>query len=298
MNKPFVYGLSTCAVVCALVSGLSAAAQTYSPGVTWHRSSDWIEGTLPGSTLGNAAVDSYGSPVWRYGSLTGGSLTSTDPWFENASTLMVWDDAWWGGGVGGVWARGYNGPGADNVGANPPIDRNRMFHDLSAKTLSSEYVPTIDWVNPAGNGAIVNIGGEFRFNWEGHFADGSPAAPVEAVIAKFDASAGKYEVIWSGEASNPTAGGGLSADSKVAIPLAFSGLRFDEGDSLRFSFRGLSETSEVPLWVGAQDAFFMRLVAVVPEPSEYILLAGGLALLVFVRSVSAQRVGHRRVGRD
>lgn len=71
---------------------------------------------------------------------------------------------WWGGSGQGLRARGYNGSGADNVGTNPPIDRFSMAHDLTAHTLSSNYIPVIEWRNPVGNGAIVNVGGSLTVN--------------------------------------------------------------------------------------------------------------------------------------
>jgi hypothetical protein len=282
MNNYICVGLSSCLAACALVWAGTSAAQTYSPGAIWHRSSDWVQGTVPGSTLGNAAVDGYGSPVWRYGSVTGGSQTSADPWFENTSDLMVWDDEWWGSAVGGVWARGYNGPGAENIGTNPPISRYGMFHDLSAKTLSYQYTSVIDWVNPVGNGAIVNFGGSFKFLWEGHFSSDSPAAPIEAVIARYDSSEDHYDVLWSGQSQNPTAGSALSPDSKTSLAASMAGVRFDQGDWLRFSFRSTAGESQTPLWIAAEDAFLLRLVTVVPEPSESILLGAGSVLLVAV----------------
>jgi hypothetical protein len=93
----------------------------------------------------------------------------------------------------GVWARDYYGPEVqNNIGANPPIDRYTIWHDLSEHTDSYEYASAVDWVNPVGDGAILNMSGSFRFLWEGHFTTGSPLAPVEGVLARFDASSGDF----------------------------------------------------------------------------------------------------------
>lgn len=258
----------------------AAQATAYAPNFVWQRWVDWTPGTVPGTSIGNPDADQAGSPVWRVGYLTGGGLASADPWYSNSLQRAVWDDAWWGSNVGGVWARDYLGPDVqNNIGANPPIDRYTIWHDLTAHTHSYQYASAVDWVNPVGDGAVLNMSGSFRFLWEGHFSTGSPAAPVESVLAKFDASSGTFTPLWSGSFTNPTVGDALSAASTFTAPITLLGVRMDAGDYLRFSFRSTADESATPLWIGMRDGMYMRLVAVVPEPASALLLGlGGLAL--------------------
>lgn len=258
---------------------MSASAATYAPGFVWQRWSDWTPGAGAGTSLGNADTDSAGSPVWRYGYLTGGGLSSSDPWYSNTMQLAVWDDQWWGSNVGGVWARTYTGPGADNIGANPPIDRYTMWHDLTTHTDSYEWTSAVDWVNPVGNGAILNMSGSFTFQWFGHFKSASPLSPVEGVLTKYDASSNAFQVLWSGTYSNPAAGAGIETPSSVVVPVTLVGQRFDEGDYLRFTFRGQGDESDTPLWLGFRDGMYMRLVTTVPEPQSYLLMLAGLCVV-------------------
>lgn len=273
--------LKNCVIASFLYSNLLLAAPIdYSIGSKWHRSLDWVPGSNVGTSIGNAAPDSAGNAVWQYGVLTGDAIDSTNPWYKNTASKMVWDDEWWGRvPSSGVWARAYNGPSANNDGANPPIDRYGMIHDLSQVTHSYEYTSAIDWLNPVGNGAVVNISGSFSFTWQGQFQDNSPSAGLEAVIARYDLSIDDYQILWAGNYLNPTFGHALSDASKINVPVTLTGIRFDEGDFLRFTFRGLDGPSDTPLWLGAGDAFVIKLVSVVPEPQFYIMLLAGLVVL-------------------
>jgi len=266
-------------LLAVLLNSLSAGAVGYEPNDLWHRSVDWVPGALPGSTTGNASPDQNGNPVWRYSWVQGGGFGEANPWYKNDSTLMVWDDSWWGAGIP-TWARAYKGPGADNINTNPPINQYRLYQDMSDFTFSWDYMPVVDWINPVGDGAIVNIGGRVKFVWEGGYrTTGSPTAPIDAVLSKYDASSASYVDLWAGSYSNPTAGGALSSASLVDIPVSIAGVQFDQGDWLRISFKVLSGSDNGHLWIGMQDALVVRLVAVVPEPAESALLASGLVAL-------------------
>jgi len=268
---------------CALMAAISAHSATYAPNFVWQRWADWTPGAIPGASNGNPDDDQAGTPVWRYGYLTGGVFNSVDPWFDNSMQPAVWDDVWWGSNVGGVWARNYFGPNVDNDNANPPISRWSLYHDVSERTHSSDYTSAWDWVNPVGHGAILNISGTLKFTWEGHFANSSPLAPIEGIVAKFDSSSGTFSTLWSGTVLNPTAGAALSSASAVTVPMTFVGVRFDEGDFLRVTFRADTPESSTPLWLGMADSLYMRLVSVVPEPTVFELICVGLAMVFAVR---------------
>ena len=268
---------------CAIAASLPVSAASYEPNFVWQRWSDWTPGTAAGTSLGNPDDDLNGGAAWRYGYLTGGNLSSADPWYENSPTLAVWDDEWWGSNSGGVWARNYFGPGADNDYANPPIDRYAMWHDLSARTHSFEYTSAVDWLNPVGDGAVLNISGNLTFLWQGAVTADSPLAPLEGVIARYDSSSAEFVTLWTGTITNPDAGGPLTPSARVDVPLTFVGLRFDEGDYLRFTFRADMGESATPIWTGMRDSMYMRLVSVVPEPSAALLFLAGLPLLASAR---------------
>lgn len=263
------------ASLLAVVGSTSAAS--YSPNYVWQRWLDWTPGAVAGSTAGAIDDDLNGGAAWRYGYLSGGAFDSANPWYSQNSQLAVWDDEWWGSNVGGVWARNYFGPGATNDNANPPIDRYTMWHDVSASTHSYAYTSAIDWLNPVGDGAILNISGKLTFQWFGHFSDDSPLVPIEGVVVKYDASTDSFQTLWSGRVTNPTVGSAFSALSTVEVPITFVGVRFDEGDYLRFTLRADTPESQVPMWLGMRDGMYMRLVSVVPEPSIASMLLVGLA---------------------
>lgn len=252
----------------------------YPPNFVWNRSLDWDPGTVAGTSLGNADDDALGNAVWRYGTLTGGDFSSINPWYRGQIELSVWDDVWWGASGTGAWARNYFGPDVDNDNANPPIGRYAMWHDLSERTHSFKYTSAVDWLNPVGNGATVNISGNLVFLWQGHFATASPIGALEAVVTKFDSSTGEFFNLWTGSFTNPTVGAGLTPASQVVAPIRIVGLRLDEGDFIRYTFRASGDESAVPLWMGMRDEVSMRLVSVVPEPSSLLLIFVGLVCLV------------------
>jgi hypothetical protein len=278
---------SSCSLLALMM--VTSANATYEDDFTWRRWYDWVEGSVPGTSVGNAAPDQLGSPVWRYGVLTGTSLEGTNPWFRNTVQLMVWDDEWWGSNGAGVWARDYFGPGVDNNNANPPISQYTLWHDISARTNSFQYTSTVDWLNPVGDGAVLNISGRYTFQWQGAPTESSSSLPLEAVVAKYDASVNDYVVLWSGRYTNPSEGSELDETSTLSVPLTFVGVQFDEGDFLRFSLRSDAPMADPANWMGMRDEFVMRLVTVVPEPSTYMMFVFGLAAVgAFARGKSSK----------
>ncbi|MEP6878790.1 MAG: hypothetical protein ABI865_08055 [Nitrosospira sp.] len=260
---------------------VASLASGYAPDFRWNRSQDWVPGTVPGSITGNPSADKNGNPVWFYGYTSGGDLGSANPWYEQELSPLVWDDEWWGGAGDGVWARGYKGPGADNIGTNPPIGKWAMIHDMTAHTKSSQYMPVVEWHNPVGNGAIVNVGGSFKVSWEGQYASNSPVGLVDIAIARLDASTGSIDLLYSATLVNPTEGDALSSFSTLTQPWNVSGLRLDEGDALRFTVRIRGDEHTTPFWVSLDDQSLsnIKLVSIVPEPEQFILLALGLGVL-------------------
>lgn len=273
-------------LLALLGSIIPAASQAtnYTPGFEWNRSQDWIPGTIPNSTAGNPSVDKNGNPVWFYGYSSGGELGSENPWYAQKLSPLIWDDDWRGSTSGGVWARGYNGPEGDNIDTNPPIAKWAMTHDLSKVTLSAAYVPVVEWQNPVGDGAIINVGGSLLVSWEGIYNENSPAGAVDIAVARMDASAGSAELLYSTTLTNPAEGGPLLwpdiPPPEIRNTWGVGGLRMDEGDTLRFSLRMRGDEIDPPLWALLDDqSTTITLVSKVPEPEQYILLALGLGVL-------------------
>lgn len=278
--------LSTVALGSLLLSGAPAAAVEYSPGYLWNRSQQWTGGTTPGSSAGNPDDDSLGNPVWVHATSVGGGLNSSNPWYAQSHELMVWDDYWYGNGGQPVWARGYQGPEtspSQNLNVNPPISRWALTHDVSVDFHSWQYVPQIRWVNPVGDGAIVDV-----FTYSGHpliveWAGGNGTAPgfdVEFAIAKFDKSSNSYELLFSDLLTNPAPGSTNPPFPRDTTSFRLNGIRFDAGDELVYSARIVSDGPVGLNWVNLYDhPFYMKLVTVVPEPSSYALMLLGLGAL-------------------
>jgi len=249
-----------------------AIASDYAPGFVWDRSADWVLGTVEGSTLGNAAPDKKGNPVWRYEWTTGGDLDSANPWYLQQKNLMTWDN--WnppGPPAEQLWSR------ADNL--EPKITQWLLTQSRSATWHSWEYQSVVRWINPVSDGTIVSITGTPRLVWEGF--GGSPDVDVEVVLVKKDESDQTVELLYVETIANPTPG---AVQSNAYLPMSFMNERFDLGDSLFLTMRAATAPSPEVSWILLLDDLKITYVTAVPEPSETALLAGGLvALGVVVR---------------
>ncbi|SOD40078.1 PEP-CTERM sorting domain-containing protein [Nitrosovibrio sp. Nv4] len=270
------------AIAALIGSTMPTASQAsdYAPGFRWDRSEDWVPGTVPGSTAGNPAADKNGNPVWFYGYTTGGELGSSNPWYAQQFSPLVWNDQINVGGGQGVWARVYNGPDTHIINTDPLIGKWSLAHSLTEYIQSAEYMPVVEWRNPVGDGAIVDVGGSLKATWEGHYTDNSPMGLVDIAVARLDASEGSFELLYSATLANPTEGGALSSFSTITQPLGISDVRLDEGDTLRFTARLRGDEHTTPFWLLLDDqGTDIRLVSSVPEPEQFILLALGLGVL-------------------
>ncbi|SEP35770.1 PEP-CTERM sorting domain-containing protein [Nitrosovibrio sp. Nv6] len=259
---------------------ITSLANDYAPGFRWDRSEDWVPGAVPGSMAGNPAMDKNGNPAWFYGYTSGGELGSSNPWYAQQFSPLVWNDQVNVGGGQGVWARVYNGPDTNIINTDPLIDKWSMAHSLTEYIRSAEYMPVVEWRNPVGDGAIVDVGGSLKATWEGHYTDNSPMGLVDIAVARLDASEGSFELLYSTTLSNPTEGSALSSFSTITQPLGISDVRLDEGDTLRFTARLRGDEHTTPFWLLLHDeGTDIRLVSSVPEPEQFILLALGLGVL-------------------
>ncbi|MDN5880903.1 MAG: PEP-CTERM sorting domain-containing protein, partial [Nitrosospira sp.] len=169
----------------------------------------------------------------------------------------------------------------------PPIAKWAITHDLSKETFSAAYIPVAEWRNPVGDGAIVNVGGSLLLTWEGMYTENAPAGTVDVAVARMDASTGFAELLYSTTLTNPAEGGellwpGISDAPPVEIRNAWgaTGVRMDEGDTLRFTLRLRGDEADPALWALLDDqSTSITLTSVVPEPEQFILLTLGLGVL-------------------
>lgn len=254
----------TLAAGVALSASQAALAQ-YDTGDAWHRASDWVPGVVSGSTLNNPGPGFDGVDVWQYEyARGGGGLDSATPWYAAETTMLNWDNNWWGHGTG-VWSKGND--------QNPPIRQGSMTHNL----VGSYYdeAPIVRWLMPSGAGTMdVNINGQFDVLWTGNELRGSEM-DVELVIAR-ETAGGDFDVLFSDVLSKPTPG--VSVGDTASSMVDLSRITLNEGDSLVFSGRGVSSVGWTEgRWLRITDDLTVS-VAPIPAPASLALLGlGGLA---------------------
>ena len=241
-------------VSCALLGlWLGLVSSVRADVIEWRRQSEFT----PGGS--NPADDSSGSPVWRYEWTTGTGLAGVDPWWDNPTTLMVWDSDWWGRGHG-AWSRG------DNL--SPMIDRNLLTHNLY--TISFPYMPIARWINPMPGETDFSISGALKVVWNGPGFVGSPTL-VDVVYGFVDADTGIPTMLSSWTVSKPTPTD--STLDHVLIPVS-QAITLSEGDSLFWTVRGRTIFSPHGRWIEMWDLVRIQ-TEIVPAPSG--VLAIGIA---------------------
>jgi hypothetical protein len=255
-------------------------ASDYDVGFQWKRSIDYVEGTVPGSSDGNPMRDQMGNEVWTLGWTSGGDLGSGDAWVFNPLTPSVWDDAW----LGGRWSRCHQCAGG--VNGNPPISQYGMTHDFSVQQGADGFMPVVEWANPTGSAAVLDLKGKLNLSWAGRVDDDlyvSPDIATEVVIAAISAS-GRERLLFSQLVQNPMPGSyDQDAPPSVAVPVSLSGVTVRSGEVLRFSLRGQSGPVAPSGWVNLGDAVRIvyqgAAVSPIPEPATAWLLCLGLVPL-------------------
>ncbi len=213
---------------------------------------------IPQFTAGgaNPAGDGLGNSVWQYEWTTGDSLLGADPWWDNATTLMVWDPDWWGRGIG-AWSRG------DNL--SPMVNRTLLTHNLY--TISHPYMPVVRWTNPLAGETDFTIGGLLRVVWNGPEFIGSDTL-VDVILALHDGDTGTNTLLSSWTVAKPTPGD--SVLDHLDLPVSMS-LTLDEGDALMVSVRGQSVFSPLGRWVEMWDLLRIQ-TEIVPSPGSGLIL--------------------------
>lgn len=252
-------------LVLAAAPVLAGLAGTAQADTTWRRAADWVPGASQGSTVNNPSLDGSGKPVWQYEYTTGGSLGSSSPWYKNPGTLMKWDGDFYGSEIG-VWSR------SDDK--NPPISRLRLVHNVAESVF--QYMPTVRWMNPVGDGAELAIDGTLRVVWDGQGGMGFDN-DTDVVIAKYDASTGETDAIYATTVSKPHAGPSIT--DFIDLPVHLTGISLDEGDNILVSLRS-ADAVYPGAWNGLRDDLTFS-VASIPAPGAATLL--GLAGLAAAR---------------
>lgn len=247
------------------LSASQAAMAQYDTGDSWHRASDWVPGAVPGGTVFNPGPGFDGVGVWKYEYAQGGDgLSGDNPWYTQETTLLSWDNNWWGHGFG-AWTDGND--------SNPPIRQGTMTHNL----MDSDYetAPIVRWMLPAGTPELmVDINGQLDVLWTGNEFRGTDV-DVELVIAR-ETAAGDFDVLFSDVLSKPTPG--VSVGDTASSMVDLSDVMLTDGDSLVISGRGVTGFSQIEgRWIDISDDLTVTVVPV-PAPASLALLGlGGLA---------------------
>lgn len=251
----------TGAVMAPLALVVTCAAQA--GPVVWQRTTDWVPGVVQGGTLNNPGpAQGSSAGVWKYEWTQGGPLGSANPWYAQPRTTSKWDELWWQTGMG-AWT-------ADDD-SSPPIMQDRIIHNLHTTTYDG--VPVVSWINPMGDGVLVDVGGSLRLRWSGGGGLGFPV-DVDVVVAVEDASAGIVTPLFSGTFSKPT--GLPSINDELVIPIGVTGsVALDTDDRIIVSHRAREAFGPIGMWATVFDEVSITLV---PSPGAMALL--GLAGLL------------------
>jgi hypothetical protein len=234
-----------------------AAASATQADVVFQRSTNWVPGVTAGGTTNNPG-NVGGQATWRYEVAHGGAtLGSVNPWFEESTSLMRWDPAWYATGWG-VWAKG------DNL--NPPVLAGRMIHNVHPTTW--EDTPIVRWMNPMSN-TSASIAGTLTVNWNGVNGLGRPVN-VDVVIAKQNTLTNATTILYSTTVSKPNPF--PSVGDSVLLPISIPSIAMGAFDTIIITHRGQNSVGPLGAWVNLYDSIG---VTVVPAPGSAALLAMG-----------------------
>lgn len=245
--------------IVALVASASLALQSLASPVVWNRYNDWTDG------LSNPAGDQYGSDVWHYEWATGGTLSSSNPWWQNPRSPLSWDPLWWNTGKG-AWSTG------DDI--SPLVMKNHLTHNM--RDIYRDSAPIVRWENPLEGIKEFEVFGRFEIVWNGDNGIGSESA-VDIILGTLSADNLTFGTLQTWTVTKPTAGDSIL--DTLILPVSLS-VELSQGDSLLFSVMGHESFNTQRRWIEMWDLVRIRHT---PIPSPPTLLAFGLGLAVLRR---------------
>ncbi|MCE5276880.1 MAG: PEP-CTERM sorting domain-containing protein [Planctomycetaceae bacterium] len=227
----------------------TAANAAYSYGYVWDRSADFALAPIT-----NPDNDSQGNAVWRCAYSTGGSFTyqSGAKWYQQTGTALIWDSSWFGGGA--VWARAND---------KTPVAWGSAMVYASQSGVSASYAPLVQWINPAGNGTVVEINGTLtRSTTVG-------TSNYDFAAVWYDASANTYTAVAPGSVAST-----LYSTTSIFTFNAVT-LTLDAGDFIQFGIK--------PHAPAGGDYITMEdniTITYIPEPATVVLLSAGTVAML------------------
>jgi len=254
--RPTVYALA------AALLGLAAASPSaaYETGFVWQRSADYTAGTINDSSVGNPNLDQMGNPVWHYRWGDQLSVETDQKWYDATPSDMVWSSQWFGRPELARWQRSNEG--------SPVVDGRQMtLANLFGN--NERFIPFVEWANPTGASAIIDVTGAARVFWGFNASPG----PIETLIAR-RAADGTLDPLFNQSFDKPTAD---NSSEFIDFDIDLRDVMIGIDERLVFSTRK-NASFRFDENIGFREGDLQ--LTLVPEPASLALLGlGGLTLL-------------------
>ncbi len=247
--------LKLAARFACLVSIAASFASAQNVPTSWSPCSDWVvqPNSAAGTTQGNPAPDSLGNLVWNYEyTTTGGVLGSSNPWYDEPATKLVWDTSWYGQ-PKGAWVV------SNDFGTN-----FRWTGPTHIYGTSFQYAPILRFQNTTGQAINLDIRGRLGVWWGGAGGVAGQVA-VDVVIAHQLAGGGPSTLLFSGTHNKPTPNSPVS--EMLLLPVDLSAVSLAPGDSIVIAHRAQNTVSE-SRWIVFRlaDLWLVRPGALIGTP--------------------------------
>jgi hypothetical protein len=190
---------------------------------SWQRQADFVPGSVAGTSAGNP------TGPWSYERTptAGSPLGTATPWYVQSTTLLVWDDDWFGGGMP-CWAGGND--------IDPPVDQTDLIHEV--RTDIFDAVPIVRWRNPFATTIELDVDGSLSVLYDG--TTDAAQIDVDVVIAALDPANADLGALYATTVHKPTAD--MSRESvDLTVPAASASLA--PGSSIVITLRGRTSVS-------------------------------------------------------
>jgi hypothetical protein len=235
----------------------------YLTGFVWNQGTDFQNGTIAGSSLGNPNLDSQGNPAWEYDWVArGNDLYDPNPWYKATSTKMVWDSSWFGTSAH-LWARG-----DDTL---PLIPKGSLGLSAFSNANNIAGVPVERFINPTNSNIDLSVSGKMVLSWE--FFSPSVYIPLYAdvVLARRHSNT-EYTTLFSGRFTKPH---NNATSEWIEIPLDIL-TNLAVNDEILLSVRSTEVAINYSTGGTGISLYTDNLnYTLVPEPSNLVLLGMG-----------------------